>query len=268
MFVIEFGWGVKGAGIATGLSQVFSTIFFLIHFLRKNSTLNFSKFRIDFKTLRKIVFIGFPDSTTELSCGIVVLLFNLSLTKYIGENALIYYSVINYINTLVLMTMMGITQGMQPLTSFYYGAGNIDNVKKLLKMGIKATIIASVAVFAICMAFSRPIVSLFIHPEETMLFNEGVRVFKIFSISFLLVGINVIISGFFVSVEKPSISTVISLGRGLVIVVLSLISMILIFGGQGIWMTTIVSEFICLILSLVFLKKNFSTLDSNLNKVA
>ncbi len=51
------------------------------------------------------------------------------------------------------MTMMGITQGMQPLTSFYYGAGNIDNVKKLLKMGIKATIIASVAVFAICMAF-------------------------------------------------------------------------------------------------------------------
>ncbi len=91
--------------------------------------MNFSKFRIDFKTLRKIVFIGFPDSTTELSCGIVVLLFNLSLTKYIGENALIYYSVINYINTLVLMTMMGITQGMQPLTSFYYGAGNIDNVK-------------------------------------------------------------------------------------------------------------------------------------------
>lgn len=83
-----------------------------------------------------------------------------------------------------------------------------------------------------------------------------------------MVGINVIISGFFVSVEKPSISTVISLGRGLVIVVLSLISMILIFGGQGIWMTTIVSEFICLILSLVFLKKNFSTLDSNLNKVA
>ncbi|MCC0784300.1 MATE family efflux transporter [Clostridioides sp. ES-S-0108-01] len=268
LFVIKFGWGVKGAGIATGLSQVFSTIFFLVHFLRKNSTLNFSKFRVDFKTLRKIVFIGFPDSTTELSCGIVVLLFNLSLTKYIGENALIYYSVINYINTLVLMTMMGITQGMQPLTSFYYGAGNIDNVKKLLKMGIKSTVIASIAVFAICMAFSGTIVSLFIHPEETILFNEGIRVFKIFSISFLLVGINVIISGFFVSVEKPSISTVISLGRGLVIVVLSLISMILIFGGKGIWMTTIVSEFICLILSIVFLKKNFSTLDSNLNKVA
>lgn len=70
--------------------------------------MNFLKFRIDFKIFRKIVFIGFFDLIIELSCGIVVLFFNLSFIKYIGENVFIYYSVINYINILVFMIMMGI----------------------------------------------------------------------------------------------------------------------------------------------------------------
>lgn len=255
-FVIVFGWGVKGAAIATGLSQVFSTIFFLVHFFKKNSTLNFSKFKINFKDLKRIICIGFPDSITELSGGIVIMLFNQSLLKHIGESAIISYSVICYINTLVLMTMIGITQGMQPLSSFYYGRENLYNVKKLLKMGLKAVTFASILTFIICMVFTKPIVSLFINPMETELFKYSLHVFRLFSVSFLFLGYNVIISGFFASIEKPILSTIISLSRGLVVISISLFAMIFIFGGEGIWISTGVSEFICIFISLVFLKSN------------
>lgn len=258
LFVIKWGYGVKGAAIATGLSQIFSTLFFLTHFLRKNSTLKFTKFKWNFNTVKRILSIGFPDCTTELSGGIVIMLFNQSLLKFIGENALVSYSVICYVNTLVLMTMVGITQGMQPLSSFYYGKEDSDTVKKLLKMSLKAISIASIVTFAVCMIFTKPIVSLFINPKEIALFNTSMTVFRIFSISFLFVGYNVVISGFFASIENPFVSTLISLSRGLIIIILSLFIMILIFDGQGIWMSTILSEILCLFISLFMLKKKFA----------
>ncbi|RDY29474.1 MATE family efflux transporter [Romboutsia weinsteinii] len=257
-FVIEFGWGVKGAAVATGISQVFSTIFFLSHFFRSKSTLKLSKFKFNFNTIKRILFIGFPDCTTELSGGIIIMLFNQNLLRFIGEDALISYSVICYVNTLVLMTMIGITQGMQPLASYYYGREELDNVKKLFKMGIVSVIVASVLIFAICMFFTPNIVSLFISPNQVELFKKSMDVFRIFSVSFLFMGYNVLISGFFASIEKPVYSTIISLARGLVIMVVSLVATILIFGGNGIWMSSTISEFICIFISIIILKKNLS----------
>lgn len=257
IFVIKLGYGVPGAAYATGISQILSTIFFLVHFFRKNATLKFTKFKFDFKAIGKIASIGFPDSLTELSAGVVILLFNLSIQKYIGEVGIIYYSVINYINVLVLMTMVGIAQGMQPLSSYYYGAHSYKEVRALFSMGVKAIIIASISVFAVSMIFTEPIVSLFIHRSEVEIFSEAVRVFRIYSFSFLILGFNVVISSFFVSIENPLISTVISLGRGLVLIAACLFVMIFLFGGEGIWYTTIVSEFVCLIISLVLLKINY-----------
>lgn len=264
IFIMHFHWGVQGAAIATGLSQVFSTVFFLTHFLRKNSTLNFSKFKIDFHDIKKIMFIGFPDSTTELSCGIVVMLFNINITKYIGEQGVVYYSILNYVNTLILMTMMGIAQGMQPLVSFYFGAEKTENMKKLLKMALKAVVVAAIASVAICMVLPGFIVGLFIDPSETVVFSEAVRVLKIYSISFLFMGFNVIISAFFVSVEKPSLATVISLGRGLVLVLAALFIMIAIAGGEGIWYSTILSEGVCMIIAFVILKMKINSVSDSI----
>lgn len=260
IFVIELGYGVKGAAYATGIAQVLSTIFFLYHFLRKKSTLRFTKFNFDFNTIRRIVSLGFPDCTSELSVGVVTILFNQSLMKYIGQDALISYSVICYVNTLIMMTMIGITQGAQPLISFYFGAEETDKVNALLKMALKTVLMTSVSVFIGCVLFANNITSLFINPNEVELFNTTVSVFKIYSLSFLFLGFNLIISGFFVSIEKPVSSAIISLGRSLVLVTLSLFILTKLFGGSGIWITTAVSEFICLIISvsllLSFFKKN------------
>ncbi len=267
LFIMVFHWGVQGAAIATGLSQVFSTVFFLIHFLRKNSTLNFSRFKFDLRELKKIAFIGIPDSTTELSCGIVVMLFNLNIIKYIGEQGVVYYSIINYVNTLVLMTMMGVAQGMQPLVSFYFGAENSKNMKKLFKMSAVVAIIASIVFVIVCHIVPDFIVGLFIDPSEKNIFEEGIRILQIYSYSFAFMGLNVIISAFFVSVEKPSIAAVVSLGRGFFLILASLYIMIAILGGEGIWYSAILSEGVCMIIAILLFKTKIRTVYEGMKEL-
>ena len=103
IFVIELGLGVKGAAIATGISQIASFLFFAGHFLRKKSTLKLVKFKPTFNILKRIIKIGFPDGVTELTSGIVILIFNQCILLVIGENGLITYSIICYVSTLFLL---------------------------------------------------------------------------------------------------------------------------------------------------------------------
>ena len=263
IFVIHFQWGVKGAAFATGISQVASTIFFTFHFFRSASKLNFVKFKFDFSIIRRVLSIGFPDAITELTSGIVILLFNQSILRNIGESGIVTYSIICYVSTLVLMTMIGITQGMQPLTSFYYGKEDEVTIKKLLNMAIKSITFASILVFGVSMLFTKGIVGVFISSDNLDLFNYSVKAFRIYSFSFLIVGYNILISGFCASLEKPLNATLISLLRGFVLVSIVLFGMVQIFGGSGIWYVTIISEGLCLFVSMIILRK---LLLKNINK--
>ena len=182
------------------------------------------------------------------------MLFNLNIIKYIGEQGVVYYSIINYVNTLVLMTMMGIAQGMQPLVSYYFGAENSTNMKKLFKMSAIAGVIASAAFVVICHIIPDFIVGLFIDPTETAIFTEAIRVLQIYSYAFAFMGINVIVSAFFVSVERPGIAAVVSLGRGFFLILVALYLMIAILGGEGIWYSAILAEGTCMIIAIVLYK--------------
>ena len=254
--VIKLQLGVSGAAYATGISQVVACIFFFIHFLRKNSTLKFVKFHYAFKTLKRILSIGLPDGITEVSTGVILFMFNQIILKHLGENGIVTYSIISYINTLVLMTMMGIAQGMQPLSSYYYGKGDALTIRKLLKMSFKMVTIISALVFILAMVFSKDIVNIFIKGADAELFNYSVYAFKLFSMSFLVVGYNILISGYFASIEKPSKAIIISLSRGFVTISLALFTMTALLGSIGIWMATFVSELLCIIISLTVLKMN------------
>ncbi|WP_434796441.1 MATE family efflux transporter [Terrisporobacter vanillatitrophus] len=261
IFVMKLGYGVKGAAFATGIARVFSFSFFFIHFLRKRGKLKFTKFRFDFTVIKKVLFIGIPDSTTELSVAVVILIFNQSILRVIGENALVSYSVVCYINTLVLTTMMGIAQGIQPICSYYYGKKDKDSVLSILKMGLKTIKISSIVSFLIVFVFAKQLVSLFLNNVDEGLFNYTVNVLRLFSPAFLIMGCNVITSGFCVAVDMPVQAGIVSLGRGVVVITITLIVMIHVFGGFGIWISTLVSELIVLVISKNVLKKSKESLE-------
>lgn len=253
IFIILLGLGVKGAALATIIAQGASCFFFLGHFLGKKSRLSFIKFKFSFITLKRILSIGFPDAITELTSGIIVLLFNKTILSYVGENGMITYSVICYINSLVIMTMIGITQGIQPLSSYYYGKKQKPTIKALLKMSLKTVALFSITIFLICLIFAKPIVALFISRENADLFSYTVKNFRIFSLCFLVLGYNILISGFFAAIEKPMNALIISLSKGLVIAVIVLFLMTKLFGASGIWPATFISELLCLGISVTLL---------------
>lgn len=257
LFVIKLGWDVEGAALATGLARVFSFLFFASHFLGNKSSLKLKRFNFDLSIIRRVTSIGFSDCITELSMGIVILLFNQCIIATLGDIGLIAYSVISYINTLVLSTMLGISQALQPLTSFYNGSNDMESVKKLLKISLKTTTVFSIIIWAICIFFSDTLVLMFIDKSDIEIFKYSVDVLKLFSVSFAILGFNVLTSGALASIEKPKEASIISVGRGLVVVFITVIISVSIFGGNGIWISTILSELIVLIYSMIKIKEVF-----------
>lgn len=190
------------------------------------------------------------SGVTEFSSGIIIFFFNQAILKYIGEYALVSYTIISYVNTIVVMSMAGIAQGSQPLISYYYGKNEPGKYKKLLKYGITAALVGSVGAVVVCYMGAGGIVRLFLKESEASLIKYSVRVFRIFILSFLIAGFNVVLGGYFTSVERAGFATMISLTRSLVALVISLVFLTAVFGGEAIWWAPVIAESCCVVLAL------------------
>lgn len=252
LFVMVFRWGVAGAGAATGLSQCALVFLYISHFLSPKATIRFRKFKWDPARLVRAVKIGLPSCLTEFSAGITVFLFNRTILKYLGNDGIISYTVIGYVNTIVVMSIAGIAQGTQPMISFYYGKGDGGKYRTLLKYGLTASAGLGAAAFIGSWAGADLLVSMFISRELAELKDYTIAVFRVFSLSFLIAGINIQMGGFFTAVERPMPALVISVGRGFVTLALALKICGTLFGGPGIWWAPALSELLCLCLTLAF----------------
>ena len=262
LFVFIFPWGVKGAAFATGLSQAFVILLYLVHFLGKSGTIKFARFKIQPKIILRQIRNGLPSGITEFSSGIIIFIFNQAILTYINEDALVSYTIISYVNSLVTMTFIGVSQGVQPLISYYVGKREQEKYKKLLRYSIITGISFSVICTTSCYIFASGIVSLFLDDMSTALASYSVRVFRIFILSFLLAGFNIIIGGYFAAVEKAGPATAISLTRGIIALVGALFILTSLVGGEGIWWAPLAAEVICLVMTLAlflnYYKKTFS----------
>lgn len=256
IFVMHLHWGVGGAALATGLAQVTSTTIFLLYFLKKSRHLHFTKFWFRFSIYKKLLPLGIGEGISDLSSGIVVFLFNQVILAAIGEFALVSYTVISYLNTLVLMTMTGTSQGIQPLLGFHHGRGENGVCRSLLKYGICTALICGCAAFTVISAAAPEIAGFFINEDRDMnLYAYTVRVMRMYSPAFLLIGFNVVAAGFFAAVERPGFAMTISLGRGLVLITVCLVLLPWLAGENGVWLASAVSEGVCLLVTLLLAAK-------------
>ncbi|MDO4267884.1 MAG: MATE family efflux transporter [Eubacteriales bacterium] len=249
IFVIRLGWGVEGASLATGLSQAISTAIFLIYFLTHRKTLRIQRFHWRLSIYRQIIKIGIPNCFMELASGMTIFLFNMVILRVIGNDGVICYTVLAYIFTFAANTMSGITQGMQPLVSFHCGAGDHDTFRRLLKYGILSVFACSVFMVAGLTFFGKYAVGIFLEAQYRSLFNATISALRLYDLSFLLMGYNILISGFLTAINHPEYSLVISLCRSLVFLFISLTVMSAILGETGIWLSAFVSEAMCLVVT-------------------
>ena len=246
--------GVFGAAAATGISQLVTCVLYLIHFFSKKCTFHLRKFHFDPHLYARILPIGLADGVTELCTGLMIFLFNHTVLRCIGTDGVVTYTVIAYVNTVVINLMVGISQGSQPLVSFHYGKGEHDQCQKLLRYGLTTVCIIAPLLFLCVYFFAPQIVSVYLSHASDELVAYSVRAFRHYGISYLLVGFNVVIGGFLTALERPIPAISISVGRGLVLQSAVLLMLAALFGGETLWYTPIISEALCLAMSVIFLR--------------
>ena len=250
VLVVHVGMGIQGAAIATGLSQVLTFTVFTIHFLGKRGMIHWCKTTMDLSVYKRIIPIGTADFITELSAGTIIFLFNHAILKHIGDNGVVTYTVITYIYNIVMMTFTGISQGMQPLVSFYRGRREENTCRLFLRYALYSTFAMSMLALAICLFMTPALVSIFIDASRAELFTYTVHAFRIYSLCYLVIGYNIVCSGYFAAVEKSGYSFAISLLRGFVLIAASIWIMGELFQGEGIWYATLVCESSTLVVSI------------------
>lgn len=258
LMIMVWNWGVFGAAFATGLSQAIVCILYILHFLGKRSSLSFTRFRWTPSLFIREIQNGASSGLIEFSSGFYVFLFNQMILLHLSEDALVSFTIIGYMNALIVMSMAGISQGSQPLISYYYGKNEEKKCRKLLKYGLGASLVLAIAFAAVSFLGTDWLISLFISPEHTALREYSVSVFRIFALSFLIVGFNIVIGGYFTSKEEALKAITLSLGRGFILITISIFLLTALFGGAGIWWAPLLSEATCLIIAIAFLlwKKN------------
>ena len=187
--------GVFGAAVATGTSQLLTCVMYLAHFFGPKCTFRLKKFKFDPRIYKRLIPIGLSDGVTELCNGLMILIFNRTVQKYLGADGLVTYTVIAYMNTIVINLMMGISQGSQPLVSYRYGKCDNTSCKKLLGFGLKTALLFGAVCLGGLYLFAPQIVGAYLSEASPALVADSVVAFRQYSFSWLLVGFNVVIGG-------------------------------------------------------------------------
>ncbi|HMM22304.1 MAG TPA: MATE family efflux transporter [Selenomonadales bacterium] len=236
LFIFGMGMGIKGSALATVISQSISAFWVIAHFRGSHS---FLKLRAKNIVIRRdislsILAMGSSSFFMQLAASIVTWLLNYTLQAYGGQTAVAAIGVINRVSTLVLMPLFGISQGVQPIIGYNYGARNFGRVKEAVKKGAMAATAIAIAGFILIQLFDRQIIRLFSNePELIALGAAGLRIFL-----FMLpvIGFQVVGTALFQAIGKPTHSLFLSLSRQVLILIPLVLVLPRMWGLQGVWL--------------------------------
>ncbi|UYM17996.1 MATE family efflux transporter [Endozoicomonas euniceicola] len=259
LLVIQLGMGLRGAAIATGCAQMTQATLLLLHFtgyLGKTGTLQFVRAMPKLRELFRFVKIGGPDCITEMSAGLILLLFNNIILAYLGKSELSAFSVIGYANNLMLLTMIGLTQGMQPIVTFLRGRQDYVRITEAINLTIRTALMICTTAYAGIFLFGHHMAALFLN--DAALISLSHQFMKFFCLAFILMGANIVISGFFTALEQPRLAGTLSLMRGGVLSFILLMTLPLVIGSEGIWLVAPVSELATFVVGIILLKQKLN----------
>lgn len=264
IFVVIFHWGIKGAAFATGLSQVTTTSLLFYYIFFRTKRVKFVKIRYSVLNLLKIMKVGFAEFLAEVSTGISIFVFNLVILRELGEKGVSAFGIIGYISSFITMTMIGFNQGVQPILSFNLGAKEYRKISEIIKTSF--IILGGMGVFFYGMIniFSQNIVSIFLNDLEDIKLTQHALV--LYSFAYLICGFNIFSAGYFTAIDRVKISTVITMLRGVLLLVFFIFTLPEILGIKGIWLTMFITEGVTLGFSYFFMK-NYDIIEKNLEEV-
>lgn len=252
-FIVGLGWGVKGAALATGISQTVGGILPLIYFLRPNSSLlKITRTKLEGRPVFLAVTNGSSELMSNISISVVSMIYNFQLMKFAGEDGVAAYGVLMYVQFVFIALFIGYAIGSAPIIGYHYGATNHSELKNMLKKSIIIMSVSGVVMTLLAQALALPLAKVFVGYDEG-LFDMTVHAFRVFSFSFILAGINIFASSFFTALNNGAVSAAISFLRTLIFQSTAVIVLPMIWELDGIWLSITVAEVFALIISVIFL---------------
>lgn len=253
LFVAVLKFGLRGASVASAISQTIGGIVPIIYFSRKNtSLLKLGKTNVDFTALFKICTNGLSELLSNIAMSLTSLLYNAQLLKYASEDGVAAYGVLMYVSMLFNAIFIGFSIGTSPIIGYNFGAKNNKELQNVLKKCLIVILISSLLMFSISELLGGTFAKLFVGYDDN-LYSLTKRGFMIFSFSFLFMGYAMFFSSFFTALNDGITSAIISFLRTLVFQVGLVIILPLLFDIDGIWLSMVIAEVSAVIVSVIFL---------------
>lgn len=254
VFIAILDMGIAGAAIATGTGYSVTAVAGMVMFSNKNRMLHFVKPVCRFKTLLHASANGSSEMATALVTGMVTMMVNWTMLKYVGEHGVAAITIIMYVLMFATSLYTGYSYGVAPMISFYYGEQNYEKLKKLVRTSLKMICVIAVAALVVSIVVTEPLVSIFARPDNPV-YGLAVTGNRICSFAIIFIGFNVFASGMFTALSNGLISAVLAFSRSFVCMVIAMLILPAVLGVTGVWLATPVAEFAALVLSLfMFLK--------------
>ena len=242
LFIFPLGMGIFGAALATGFAPLISMGVLSPYLLRGRQKFRPVRCAPRPRLLAAICSAGVPSLVTEVSSGVVIIAFNAILLGLEGNVGVAAYGVIANLSLVVLAIFTGISQGIQPLLSAWYGAGRREELGQILRYALLTALAVSVAVYAVIFLLAGPIAALFNSENNPLLQSLAEYGLRLYFIACPFAGCNIILAVYFTSVERPRPGQLLSLLRGFVVILPMAFALSALFGLTGVWCAFPVTE--------------------------
>lgn len=260
IFIYGFGWGIRGAAIATVLAQIISLVWQFRLLSDRSELIHFRRgiYRLRRRIVRDVLAIGMSPFLMNLTACFIVILINKGLKTYGGDLMIGAYGIVNRLAFVFVMIVMGVNQGMQPIAGYNFGAQQYDRVLRVLKLTIVCAVVITTAGFLVGEFAPRLAVSLFTSDEELIRLSvEGMRIVFIF---FPIIGFQMVATNFFQSIGMAGKAIFMSLSRQLLFLMPGLLFLPRFFevstpwdGSWGVWCAMPLSDFLATVVAFFML---------------
>lgn len=255
IFLFIFDFGVSGAAFATIIASFLGMLVLSSHFFKKTNNLKLIRFSFNRKLFATIIVIGFPSFLSELGISVFTISHNIAFERTAGTDGVAAFSILNYVHSVMLMLFLGMGGAIQPLISYYHGAGNLERQKETMKKATMTVVLAGAVFFLIGQFAAGPIVSIFGDFPQSVkeLASTGIN---LFFIAYLFTGTNFVMMTYYQSVGNVRMATWITASREIIVMLIFLLILPRIFGLNGIWLAIPASEFLVFVGVYLYQKKS------------
>lgn len=254
-FVFTCDMGIYGAGLATAIGSGISFLVMLTHFISRKNTLRLVKPEMLPHKLWEVTVTGFSTFFIDVAMGILTVLFNRQIMKYLDANALAVYGPIIQVSTFVQCCAYSVGQAAQPIMSTNFGAEKGGRIRETLHLALWTTAFFGVFWTALSMACPNFYIRVFMSPTEAILEMTPV-IIRTYAVSFLLLPFNIFSTYYFQAIMKPGQAFVVSVARGLVISGLLILVLPAIGGGSAVWLAMPATELVTAVYAALTIRRD------------